>query len=86
MSWGWRRWGPWLGKGPFSYLPPWQRPGWWWRGRGWCWWYWSIPPSTAFPSKEDEVSYLTALEKELRDQLKQIEERLRELEREKEEK
>ncbi|MBO8174690.1 MAG: hypothetical protein H0Z18_05485 [Thermococcus sp.] len=23
------RWtGPWPGNGPFSYLPPWQRPGW----------------------------------------------------------
>ena len=23
------RWfGPWPGRGPFSYLPPWQRPGW----------------------------------------------------------
>ena len=36
MAWGrgmgWRRgggWtGPWPGRGPFSYLPPWQRPGW----------------------------------------------------------
>ncbi|NJE48229.1 hypothetical protein E3E30_01385 [Thermococcus sp. 9N3] len=27
---GWRfaRWLPWPGRGPFSYLPPWQRPGW----------------------------------------------------------
>lgn len=30
---GWRgggrgRGGPWPGRGPFSYLPPWQRPGW----------------------------------------------------------
>lgn len=30
---GWRGWsgrrsGPWPGRGPFSYLPPWQRPGW----------------------------------------------------------
>jgi len=33
MAWGWRGrgrgWaGPWPGRGPFSYLPPWQRPGW----------------------------------------------------------
>ncbi|WP_297498466.1 hypothetical protein [Thermococcus sp.] len=33
------RWlAPWPGRGPFSYLPPWQRPGWvygrgYWRGR-----------------------------------------------------
>ncbi|MGC8932358.1 MAG: hypothetical protein ACP5LQ_03605 [Candidatus Methanodesulfokora sp.] len=38
--WGWRGggwWGPWPGRGPFSYLPPWQRPGWVF-GRGACWW------------------------------------------------
>jgi len=31
MAWrrgGWGRSGPWPGRGPFSYLPPWQRPGW----------------------------------------------------------
>lgn len=32
---GWR--GPWPGNGPFSYLPPWQRPGWIY-GRGACRW------------------------------------------------
>jgi len=42
MSWRGRRgggvWGgPWSGRGPFSYLPPWQRPGWLY-GRGACWW------------------------------------------------
>lgn len=40
MSWGWMggwRWNPWPGRGPFSYLPPWQRPGWIF-GRGACWW------------------------------------------------
>ncbi|MEM2212483.1 MAG: hypothetical protein QXK12_08820 [Candidatus Nezhaarchaeales archaeon] len=40
MAWGWRGmggWiGPWPGRGPFSYLPPWQRPCWIF-GRGWCW-------------------------------------------------
>jgi hypothetical protein len=40
---GWRRrgWaGPWPGRGPFSYLPPWQRPGWIYGGRGFGrgWW------------------------------------------------
>ena len=40
MPWGWGRgWtGPWPGRGPFSYLPPWQRPGWIF-GRGACWWF-----------------------------------------------
>ncbi|TDA42291.1 MAG: hypothetical protein DSO07_00110 [Thermoproteota archaeon] len=38
--WGWRGWwGPWPGRGPFSYLPPWQRPGWVF-GRGACWYLW----------------------------------------------
>ena len=59
---GWRgqgggggRAGPWPGRGPFSYLPPWQRPGWLY-GRGACWWLFapylqaSIPQtSTAMP-------------------------------------
>ncbi|MCP8304378.1 MAG: hypothetical protein H3Z50_02780 [archaeon] len=42
---GWRGWGrfgrgrggwsrPWPRRGPFSYLPPWYRPGWFGRGRG----------------------------------------------------
>ncbi len=34
---GWRRLqGPWPGRGPFSHLPPWERPGWLY-GRGACW-------------------------------------------------
>ncbi|HIQ03989.1 MAG TPA: hypothetical protein EYH40_06205 [Desulfurococcales archaeon] len=43
-GWGWRggrgRWGwlsPWPGRGPFSHLPPWMRPGWLF-GRGACRW------------------------------------------------
>jgi hypothetical protein len=42
MSWrgqgrgGWS--GSWPGRGPFSSLPPWQRPGWLY-GRGACWWF-----------------------------------------------
>lgn len=34
---GWRGRGLWPGHGPFSNLPPWQRPGWLY-GRGACWW------------------------------------------------
>ncbi|MGQ9723406.1 MAG: hypothetical protein ACUVXA_19040 [Candidatus Jordarchaeum sp.] len=47
MGWGWigrhGGWaGPWPGRGPFSHLPPWQRPGWLFGfgrgfGRGWWW-------------------------------------------------
>jgi len=46
MGWrgGWRGWGwsPWPGRGPFSYLPPWLRPGWLF-GRGACWWLFGWP-------------------------------------------
>ncbi len=38
--WGWS--GPWPGRGPFSHLPPWQRPGWLF-GRGACWWLFGGP-------------------------------------------
>ncbi|MCD6368823.1 MAG: hypothetical protein J7L38_03390 [Thermoproteales archaeon] len=57
MGWGWgggrRGWsGPWPGRGPFSYLPPWQRPGWLF-GRGACWWLfrnpWYFPYASYFP-------------------------------------
>jgi len=46
MAWGGFGWGrgrgwnwmnPWPGRGPFSHLPPWQRPGWIF-GRGACRW------------------------------------------------
>ncbi|PCN50540.1 hypothetical protein B6U99_03880 [Candidatus Geothermarchaeota archaeon ex4572_27] len=47
-GWGWRGggwrggWGPWPGRGPFSHLPPWLRPGWLF-GRGACWWLFGMP-------------------------------------------
>lgn len=37
-----RSWGPWPGRGPFSHLPPWLRPGWVF-GRGACWWLYGTP-------------------------------------------
>ncbi|HDD42588.1 MAG TPA: hypothetical protein ENF79_02770 [Nitrososphaeria archaeon] len=40
-GWGWG-WSPWPGRGPFSYLPPWLRPGWLF-GRGSCWWLFGAP-------------------------------------------
>ncbi len=44
-GWGWKGgWrGPWPGNGPFSYLPPWLRPGWLLGGRGACWRLYGIP-------------------------------------------
>lgn len=40
-----RNQGPWPGQGPFSHLPPWQRPGWLY-GPGSCWWLYQQPPSS----------------------------------------
>ena len=48
MPWGWGGrgrggwFGPWPGRGPFSHLPPWERPGWLF-GRGTCWWLFGSP-------------------------------------------
>jgi hypothetical protein len=44
MAYG-RGYGKWPGRGPFSYLPPWQRPGWIY-GRGACWWF--LNPNLAY--------------------------------------
>ncbi len=44
---GWS--GPWPGRGPFSYLPPWQRPGWLY-GRGACWWLFAPYLQTTVPT------------------------------------
>jgi len=41
-GWGWYWWKPWPGRGPFSWLPPWLRPGWVF-GRGACWWLFGGP-------------------------------------------
>ena len=43
--WGWYDWGwpsPWPGRGPWSFLPPWLRPGWLF-GRGACWLMFGMP-------------------------------------------
>jgi len=75
----WRPWGPYPGRGPWSHLPPYMRPGWWYRGRGWCWWYWGYP-YPPLPSKEYEVRYLEELKRYITDTvLKEIDRRLEEL-------
>jgi hypothetical protein len=86
---GWRGRGgtsPWPGRGPFSNLPPWQRPGWLY-GRGACWYLYgpyqaAVPPIKA----EDEATLLaeqkTLIEEQLKamqETLKKIQERLNEL-------
>ncbi len=82
-QWRWG-WGPWPGKGPWSYLPPWQRPGWYY-GRGWCWyWYWNYLsqtgqlPQTPPPPTPPIPPYPVAPVKP-EDELKTLEEYKREL-------
>jgi hypothetical protein len=77
MGWRRRAWtGPWPGRGPFSDLPPWQRPGWVYGGRGWrsvdprvCarfpWlprWWWADPAYAYQPPKTAPEDEVAALE------------------------
>ena len=75
---GWRRrayYDQWPGRGPFSHLPPWQRPGRAYGGRGWnvdprlCgrfpWlprWWWADPAYTYSPPAPTTQNELVALE------------------------
>jgi hypothetical protein len=100
MSWrgrggGWT--GPWPGRGPFSYLPPWQRPGWLY-GRGACWWLVApqlqtnvpqVPPAAVPPvpygspfTKEQETQMLGQQVKILEAQLDALRKRIAELQSE----
>jgi hypothetical protein len=79
---GWWYYKPWPGHGPWSNLPPWERPGWvlggW--GRGYCWWLWRgaypptapPPPPTPWLSKEDEIKYLEELKKYIDKRLEEL--------------
>ena len=67
---GWS--GPWPGRGPFSNLPPWQRPGWVY-GRGACWWLYNpniqattppIPGQTTVPPTVPITTFAPAMTKE----------------------
>ncbi|MBC7081321.1 MAG: DUF5320 family protein [Thermoplasmatales archaeon] len=83
----------WPGRGPFSYLPPWQRPGWLF-GRGACWWlfnpYFATPwlptasfptPTTSFaPTKEWEKEILKKEIELIEQELERIKNRLSEIE------
>jgi hypothetical protein len=77
MGWRGRGWtGP--GRGPFSNLPPWQRPGWLY-GRGACWYlygpYQGVPPMKA----EDEAALLKEQKKAVEEQLKAMQETLKKI-------
>ncbi|MCD6491020.1 MAG: DUF5320 domain-containing protein [Candidatus Njordarchaeia archaeon] len=59
--WGW--WGFWPGRGPFSYLPPWLRPGWL-LGPGSGWWLLFTGQYPWFPAGYNPavgLQYLTQL-------------------------
>jgi hypothetical protein len=94
MGWGWRGRGggagPWPGRGPFSYLPPWQRPGWLY-GRGACWWLYGphrayLPPAGVLSTSvlpelkpEDEATLLTEQKTMIEEQLKAMQETLKKI-------
>ncbi len=68
--WNWKKWPGW---GPFSDLPPWERPGWKY-GRGWCWLYWKdYLESNEKKMLEEEKKYLEERIKELEEKLKKLE-------------
>lgn len=72
-------WWKYPGYGPWAYLPPPMRPGWWF-GRGWCWWYLYGYPYVTPVSKEYEEKYLEELKKYITDVvLKEVDARLKEL-------
>lgn len=89
MTWRWGGrgrggWGgPWPGRGPFSNLPPWERPG---RvyGRGACWQFLDSPYQYSYPNEKDEESAMEVLKKDLEEELKRIETRINELKESKE--
>ncbi len=67
------------GRGPFSNLPPWQRPGWVY-GRGACWQlydpYYQITPV----KPEDEITLLNQQKEAIENQLKLAQETLQKIE------
>lgn len=92
MAYGWRGrgGGRWPGRGPFSNLPPWQRPGWLY-GRGACWWLYGLPraylpyadvlPENAVPvlKPEDQAALLTEQKMLMEEQLKAMQATLKKI-------
>ncbi len=80
----WWRWKRYPGFGPWSHLPPWERPGWKF-GRGRCWWLLANPEYTEqyfALSKEEELRMLEEMERYLEEELRMIRRRIEELRRE----
>ncbi|MGC8816238.1 MAG: hypothetical protein ACP5PX_00230 [Candidatus Hadarchaeum sp.] len=76
---GYRRFGDWPGHGPFSYLPPWQRPGWLY-GPGACWWLYAPRPPAMALTPEEEIDYLKNHMERLKQELELVQERIKQLE------
>jgi len=77
MGWRRNRNKPWPGRGPFSYLPPAQRPGWLY-GRGACWRLFTpylkattptVPESDTVPPTVSATSFMSRLTKEQKIQM-----------------
>ena len=86
MGWRARGWaGNYPGRGPFSHLPPWERPGWRY-GRGACWYLYGPYNPPQIPAEEEKTllsQQATAIEQELKamqETLKKIQERQKQLE------
>ena len=76
MGWRGRNWyGPWPGRGPFSHLPPWQRPGWLY-GPGSCWSLYGAqyPPlmQQQWPTAPEQLDDLEAYKKEVETELAEV--------------
>jgi hypothetical protein len=82
MGWRGRGWtGPWPGRGPYSNLPPWQRPGWLY-GKGACGYLYGLygeTPPTAQLKPEDEAALLTEQKTMIEEQLKSMQEALKKI-------
>lgn len=76
MPWGngWRfRNSQYPGNGPFAHLPPYERPGWRYFGRGVnCYWYNQLTPEEKRKYLEEEKKYLTERLKEIEEEEKKI--------------
>jgi hypothetical protein len=72
--------GNWPGNGPFSHLPPWQRPGWQY-GRGACYYLYGAPNLTPPPAlqPEDENALLTQQKAQIEAQLSAMQETLKKI-------
>ncbi|ADI32660.1 DUF5320 domain-containing protein [Staphylothermus hellenicus] len=72
MGRGWFWHGPWPGKGAWSYIPPWERPGWIIKHNVWT----STMPKYKIQA---EIEALESYKKALEEELKMVEERIKSL-------